>query len=276
VSTGDGSTGQMLPEPEKRKLAWHRGTVDGGQPPAPAFPPFNVPLTYHERRQDQEGPRPRGRSAWAPVQEGPGSRDGREAKDATNDDRRDAGRADRERRGGRGYNNDHPGKSWAPRHRDDSDDFDEGHGRGGRPDHRLRDARGVADEPVYRERERSPHRRGWGGNRSGGSRRAASPGAQRREDDGTPPAHHLQRQKEEELRLLFTLKACSFQEVIQNLMTERTRDKDQLQLDHLMNNFLAKASILTDKLQLAPQPLSPLLCRGDEALSATDSFFSNV
>ena len=37
---------------------------------------------------------------------------------------------------------------------------------------------------------------------------------------GRTTEHHLQRQKEEELRLLFTLKASSFQEVIQNLMTE--------------------------------------------------------
>jgi hypothetical protein len=237
-----------------RRLTWHRGTVDGGQPSVPAFPPFNVLLPYHERRQDQEGPRPRGRSVWAPVQEDRGSRDSRTGKVVPKDDRRDAGHADRDRRGRRGYNNDHSGKAWEPRRRDDSDDFDEGHVGGGRPDHRLRDARGVADEPVYRERDRSLRRCGRSGNRSGGRRHGASPGERRRKDDGTPSTHHQQKQKDDELRLLFSLKASSFQEVIQNLVKERARDKAQLQLDPLMDSFLLKASVLTDKLQMAFEP----------------------
>jgi len=83
--------------------------------------------------------------------------------------------------------------------------------------------------------------------------------------------HLQQKLRDDDLRLLFSLKASSFQEVIQNLAKEHAHEKVHLQLDPELDNFLLKASILSDKLQLTFEPLPLFQITGNEALSASDS-----
>ncbi|CAO2035120.1 unnamed protein product [Urochloa humidicola] len=83
----------------------------------------------------------------------------------------------------RDYSNKHPNKRWVPRCCDDHDGND-GHKRGGdRSVPCLLHAKGVEDQLVYKERERSPHRRVWDNDHSNGHRGVLSPSCNDWEDD---------------------------------------------------------------------------------------------
>ncbi|CAO2034925.1 unnamed protein product [Urochloa humidicola] len=164
-----------VPEPDRRRLVWHRGAVDGERPSATAYPPFNVPPPHHGRRMDRA-------PAVEPPSKSLGGRTDTPRPDDNCDGRRNTALPEERRsnfrarrntalpeerhsnyRDGRGkasYNNDHPKCGHAFRHPDDHDDDDyqrHGHRLG-----RLSGARSAFDEPVFRERERSPRRRGKG------------------------------------------------------------------------------------------------------------------
>ncbi|CAO2199552.1 unnamed protein product [Urochloa humidicola] len=146
-----------VPEPDRRRLVWHRGAVDGERPPATAYPPFNVPPPYHDRRMDRtpamESPsRSLGGHTDAPCPDN--NRDGR--RNTPHSEERCS--SDRDRRGKARYNNDHPKFGHTFHHPDDDADYR----RHGHRSGRLSGARSVFDEPVFRERERSPRRRGKG------------------------------------------------------------------------------------------------------------------
>ncbi|CAN6349515.1 unnamed protein product [Urochloa humidicola] len=168
-----------VPEPDKRKLLWHRGVMDGEPPLVPTFPPFNVPPPYHDRRCDRMldlGVGHRGKAPAADRRDrAPELGADQRGKAPMTEDHQREGDGRHVRRGGRSYNNDHPRFGGSFHRRDDNDDDNGGYPR----DHgwhatRLRDARFVVQEPVFRDRERSPRRHGAGGY-SGGRRREASP-----------------------------------------------------------------------------------------------------
>ncbi|KAJ1273951.1 hypothetical protein BS78_05G025300 [Paspalum vaginatum] len=133
--------------PSKRRLPrWYLGVPDGEPRPSRAFERFphdpSPPRQQHEDR----------------------ARDG---------DRRR--HQEKEARGVRGrYNNDHPdferGHRWR---RHDDDDGDSDYDRHGRRDYGGRDGRDKhrTGDSVYRERERSPRRRYWGGDSHQGRQR---------------------------------------------------------------------------------------------------------
>ncbi|KAJ1264747.1 hypothetical protein BS78_08G025100 [Paspalum vaginatum] len=134
--------------PSKRHLPrWHLGVLDGVPPPSRAFESFpHHPPPPRHQHEDR---------AW-------------------DEDRRC--RQEKETRGVRGrYNNDHPdferGRRWR-RHDDDDGDSDSDYDRHGRHDYGGCDGHGkLHADQVYRERERSPRRRNWGGGSNQGRQR---------------------------------------------------------------------------------------------------------
>ncbi|KAG2627041.1 hypothetical protein PVAP13_3KG486614 [Panicum virgatum] len=130
------------------------GAIDGKEAPKPAFPPFNVPPPAREWRGDR--PPHAGSSGQTNVAGREVRRDSREA-----------------RTGKKTYNNDHPDFGNEQRRPDDHNDGDGNSRRGGHRSGGLYGARSVQQEPVFRERERSPRRHG-AGQRYGGRRRDIS------------------------------------------------------------------------------------------------------
>ena len=136
-------------------------------------------------------------------------------------------------------------------------------------------ARCVGQEPVHRERERSPPRRHWG-EQQGGRRKGAVPDEEepfaRR-----PPTLDLRQLQEAELGFLFRAQAASIQDVVTNLLK-----KHSVKLVHdlvvpSMDDYILKATALADNLGLESEPLlAPVAVVGDEALRSPLHLKANV
>jgi len=113
-----------VPEPERRRLSWHMGAIDGVEAPKLAFSPFNVPPPARERRGDRL-PHD-GSSGQTNVVGREGRRDSRES-----------------RTGKKTYNNDHPRFGNEQRRPDDHNDGDGDSSRGGHRSGGLYGARSV-------------------------------------------------------------------------------------------------------------------------------------
>ncbi|CAN6223150.1 unnamed protein product [Urochloa humidicola] len=240
-----------MPEPERRELVWHFGAVDGEPAPVPAHPPFNVPPPVWTERQDRRDKLRRNMR-----------QDGRHARDERRrDDKKEDKREDRRRNQPR-YKNDHPAYGWERHHRRDEHDDDGsnpgGHGHQARS---FRGAKGVAQEPVSRERDRSPPRRHWGSER-GDRRREASPPNQ------MPAVRDLQAEHDAELRFLFKAQAASILDVANNLLKNHSVRLNHKLVIPAMEDYICKAVKLADRLGISDE-LGPSvqLQVGDEALS---------
>ncbi|KAG2635384.1 hypothetical protein PVAP13_2NG349406 [Panicum virgatum] len=186
---------ETAPEPERRRLPWHRGAVDGVPAPQAEFPPFNVPPPVWKVRQDRR------EEELRRVRQGGSSRRGDAAKD------------DRARLQPR-YNNDHPRHTLERHRRHDEHDDDGNPGAHGSRSRSIRGAGNVGQEPVFRVRDRSPPRRNWGSGHDG-RRRDASPPAP---IDKLVTIRDLRAENDARLRFLFKAQAASMQDVTNNLI----------------------------------------------------------
>ncbi|KAJ1264476.1 hypothetical protein BS78_08G003400 [Paspalum vaginatum] len=155
------------------------------------------------------------------------------------------------------------------RRRDDDDDKREGRGHDGHA-RRGRDLRDRRDNrEVRRERTRSPRRRDWGSdNRHGGRRRANGATCTGFGDAALLP-EHLPRLKDLrsteviELQSIFAHQASAIKEAAQRMVQgDHVTDRMRPVLE-LFNDYIAKAALLVEKLQLGDPQLS-----GTEAWSA--------
>lgn len=233
-----------MPEPEKRQLVWVRGTVDGGQAPEQAFPPFNVPPPYHTRRQDipaatelgnQRHHGGRGNTEVRREEPRAGQRDDRGDKDGRRNDNRD-GRRGRPPTttitrvlGGTGGTTTTTAMTAGT------------NAMGALTNVRLGPRPWLTSKSTGSGIVPHACRRGWGADRSGGRRHG-------REDDAAPSPHELKQRREQDLKLLFSLQAPSFQEVIHNLQ-KPTKTPPQEELSR--GTYVNKVSSLADKLSLA-------------------------
>ncbi|CAN6342960.1 unnamed protein product [Urochloa humidicola] len=170
---------------------------------------------------------------------------------AQDEQRRRKDREERER-ARRSYNNDHHDRWNVWRLKEDNDDRD-GHER----DHLTRrgnDGCKGSDHDVFRERERSPRRRNWGGSSSHGDRRhEATPTMV----NGTMPQHlprlmDLRSKEVIELQFLFAHQASTIQEAVRNYLNGNCIPSlpDMHALKGLFDDYITKATVLADKLQL--------------------------
>jgi len=163
------------------------------------------------------------------------------------------------------YNNDHPDRTWERRWRGDRDDDDGPAGRHDSHMSRLMSARCVGQEPVHRERERSPPRRHWG-EQQGGRRKGAAPDEEE-PFARLPPTLDLRQLQEAELRFLFRAQAASIQDVVTNLLKNHSVKLVHDLVVPSMDDYILKATALADNLGLESEPLlAPVAVVGDEAL----------
>ncbi|CAN6361815.1 unnamed protein product [Urochloa humidicola] len=223
--------------PTKRKLpGWHLGFADGTE--VPGRLPETVP---HQ-------PLPPSQLFKA-----------RNARDAQ-DDRKSK---DREGRGRRSYNNDHPDAEHlrgSRRHEDDEDDY--GGGRG-RRDHYL-SKNGRVD--YHRERERSPRRRDWGygGPHDGGRRHTEVHLAG---FNPLPEQHILQSNDHLQLQTLFLQQAAALQEAAHAFLAARgaTFPLQSPSLVDQLQDYVHKAVALAAQLGMGTE--GPGQTNGNEASS---------
>ncbi|CAN6241233.1 unnamed protein product [Urochloa humidicola] len=164
--------------------------------------------------------------------------------------RRDDDGRDRPRRT---YNNDHH-KRWNVWRRKDDDDNDDRDGRGRDHSSRRRDDGRKGSERVVRERERSPKRRFGGGSSSHGGRRheAASPALNTTLPQQLPKLIDLRSKEVIELQFLFAQQASTIQEAARNFLNGNRVPgvPDTQALNGLFTDYIAKTTVLADKLQL--------------------------
>ncbi|CAN6312507.1 unnamed protein product [Urochloa humidicola] len=164
--------------------------------------------------------------------------------------RRDDDGRDRPRRT---YNNDHHQRWNVWRHKDD-DDNDDRDGRGRDHSSRRRDDGRKGSERVVRERERSPKRRFGGGSSSHGGRRheAASPALNTTLPQQLPKLIDLRSKEVIELQFLFAQQASTIQEAARNFLNGNRVPgvPDTQALNGLFTDYIAKTTVLADKLQL--------------------------
>ncbi|CAN6171302.1 unnamed protein product [Urochloa humidicola] len=216
-------------KPATRKLPpWRLGVVDGETAPRRA--------REREGRQHPSPPRASAR----------GRHTGRE------DAQRHKDKEDKERPR-RSYNNDHHHRWNVWRRKDDNDERDgRGHDHGGR---RGDDGRkGRSDREAFRERERSPRRRNWGGNTSHGGRRheEAAPALNVVLPQHLPSLVDLRTREVIHLQVLFANQANTIQEAARNYLNGNRLPgvPDTQALNNLFNDYITKATVLADKLQL--------------------------
>jgi hypothetical protein len=121
----------------------------------------------------------------------------------------------------------------------------------------------VGQEPVFRERDRSPPRRHWGTDR-GNRRRDASPPAP---VDKLPAVRDLQAESDARLRFLFKAQAASIQDVANNLLKNHSVRLSHDLVIPAMDDYIRKAVLLADKLGIDDEPPFPAFQLGNEALS---------
>jgi hypothetical protein len=108
----------------------------------------------------------------------------------------------------------------------------------------------VGQEPVFRERDRSPPWRHWGSGQ-GNRRRDASPPAP---VNKLPAVRDLRAESDAELRFLFKAQAASIQDVASNLLKNHSVRLNHDLVIPAMGDYIHKAAMLADKLGLADDP----------------------
>ncbi|KAJ1279419.1 hypothetical protein BS78_04G155200 [Paspalum vaginatum] len=162
-----------------------------------------------------------------------------------------------------GYNNDHPNLFAVRRRRDDDDHEREGRGHDGHA-RRGRDLRDRRDNrEVRRERTRSPRRRDWGSdNRHGGRRRADGATCTGVGDAALLP-EHLPRLKDLrsteviELQSIFAHQASAIKEAARRMVQGDHVTYRMRPVLELFNDYIAKAALLAEKLQLGDPTFGP-------------------
>jgi len=241
-----GEGGLAAAEPERRRLPWLHGAVDGEPAPQAEFPPFNVPPPVWTVRQDRR------EEELRRVRQGGSSRRG------------DAAKGDRARQQPR-YNNDHPRHTWERHQRHDEHDDDGNPGAHGSRSRSIRGAGNVGQEPVFRARDRSPPRRNWGSGHDGRRRDASSPAP----IDKLVTIRDLRAENDARLRFLFRAQAASMQDVTNNLIKNHSVRLNHDLVIPAMNNYINKALWLADKLGFDDEPIpAPVFVTGNEALSS--------
>ncbi|KAG2641740.1 hypothetical protein PVAP13_2KG232958 [Panicum virgatum] len=241
-----GEGGLAAPEPERRRLPWHRGAVDGEPAPQAEFPLFNVPPPVWKGGQDRR------EEELRRVRQGGSSRRG----DAAKDDRA---------RQQPWYNNDHPRHTWERHLRHDEHDDDGNPGAHGSRSRSIRGAGNVGQEPVFRVRDRSPPRRNWGSGHDGRHRDASPPAP----IDKLVTIRDLRAENDARLRFLFRAQAASMQDVTNNLVKNHSVRLNHDLVIPAMNNYINKALWLADKLGIDDEPIpAPVFVTGNEALSS--------
>ncbi|KAG2618292.1 hypothetical protein PVAP13_3NG080003 [Panicum virgatum] len=161
-----------------------------------------------------------------------------------------------------------PERPWERHQRRDEHDDDGNPGAHGSRARSIHGAGNMGQEPVFRERDRSPPRRNWGSGHDG-RRRDASPLAP---INKLPTIRDLRAENDARLRFLFRAQAASMQDVTNNLLKNHSvRLAHDLVLP-AMNDYITKALLLADKLGLDDEPiLDPTFTTGNEALSGSSA-----